>query len=200
MMSKLRVGIAGGAIAVAAGLVLWSGSSQAGEDNKAVLDAVKKIADAIKSDDKDTAAKEAAKLSKKLENLEEAMNSFKPRSKGGIGVGPKKGDASKDGIELLLIDIGRDVPTAAQMKKEAAYIEEMAYQSAALSEIAKNWAPKKDKGQMTKKNWNKFNADMLDASLALAKAANKKGAQEVKSAAAKLNAACNSCHSVFRGK
>jgi cytochrome c556 len=39
---------------------------------------------------------------------------------------------------------------------------------------------------------------MEEGALELAKAAQAKGAQDVKTAAAKVNAACNNCHAVYR--
>jgi cytochrome c556 len=39
---------------------------------------------------------------------------------------------------------------------------------------------------------------MREAGIAFAKAAQSKGAQEIKTAAGKVNATCNNCHSVFK--
>ena len=199
MALNLRVGIAAVLLAIVGGLFWSATSTQAGEGKEAA-DAVDKIAEAIKEGKMDAAAKLATAAAKKMESIEDAMNLLKPRKKGGFGVGAKAGAASVDGIELMLQNIGRDVPTANQMKKEAAAIEEMAYRLAAIAEISKNFPPKKDKGQANKKNWNTWSADMSEQAMNLAKAASKKGGAEVKTAASKVNAACNSCHSAFRGK
>lgn len=199
MMTKLRLGTLGAVMLGLSGLIVATSWGQAGADDP-VGKSVRKIAAALKDGDKDAAAKEAAALVKKLENLEEAMHSFKPRKKGGLGVGPKGSGANPDGIELMINKISRDVPTAAQMNREAEWLEQMAYDTAAMAEIAKLYGPKKDKGQASKKNWNTWTNEMQEGALALAKAAAQKGGQQVKTAATKANNSCNSCHMAFRGK
>ena len=72
--------------------------------------------------------------------------------------------------------------------------------SSGLAAIAKSFPPKKDKGQASKRNWNTWSNDMSEHSIALAKAAAKKGGAEVKTIASKLNASCSSCHLPFKGK
>lgn len=184
------------ALAAVAALALVAGQGQAGGD-KAVFDAVDKIAASLKKGDKDGAAKGAQALAKKIDMLEEVMHMLTPRKKGGKGVG-KPGQVTPDGIELKLISLGRDAPTAAALNKEAAAIEEMAYTIAALAEVTKYRAPTTDKGKKTKKDWLVYTEDMRVGAHKLAEAAAKKGAQDVKAAASKLNTSCNTCHSTFR--
>jgi hypothetical protein len=172
------------------------GQAWAGE-NKEVTDAVLKIAASIKKGDSAGAKTQAAALAKKIEALEEVMDALKPRKKGGVGVG-KVGQVTPDGIELKLITLGRDAPTPAVLGKEAEALEEMAYVIAAVAEVTHVMAPAADKGKKTKKDWLAWTADMREGANKLAEAAKAKGAQDVKGAASKINAACNSCHSVFR--
>lgn len=196
MKKNLRATIVGTALlGMALGTYLLS-QAQAGE-GKEINDAVAKIAAAIKKGDAAAAKADAEKLAKKIEAIEDVMNALKPRKKGGIGVG-KPGDVVPDGIELKLITLGRDAPSPAVLAKEAAHLEEMAYVLAAVADVTAAKAPTADKGKKTKKDWNTWSVEMREASIALAKASNAKGAQDVKAAAAKVNAACNSCHSVFR--
>src|SRR6185369_11522326 len=116
-----------GALAVAVGALMY-GVGNAGDD-AAVKAAVLKIADALRKGDKEAAATQAEALAKKVEKLEDVMNLFKPRKKGGLGVG-KAGVVTPDGIELKLITLGRDAPAGAAMAKEGPALEDMAYQIA----------------------------------------------------------------------
>ena len=68
----------------------------------------------------------------------------------------------------------------------------------AIGLIAAAKTPKTDKGKATVKGWMQANAEMLEGAQALAKAAQANGAADVKTAATKLNNACNACHSEHR--
>ena len=115
-----------------------------------------------------------------------------------MGIGPKTfgTNKAKDGIEIMLRDLARDVPS--NIAKLADALETTGYYIAAISELsaAKGWA--KDSGKKTKKAWNEYSEEMTNLGIAFAKAANGKGAQQIKTAAAKLNENCNRCHSIFK--
>jgi hypothetical protein len=162
---------------------------------------VKKIADTIKSGDS-AGAKAAAKAAVKgLDDLEPIMHMFKPRKKdgkGGIGWGTEPGaNPAKDGLEVRIRDLARDVPAGFAKEKSAAEVS--GYWVAAIAEltIAKGWA-EKDTGKKTKKAFNDMSVEMRDAAVAFAKAAASGGGQEVKTAADKLNNVCSRCHSIFK--
>jgi cytochrome c556 len=160
--------------------------------------AVKKIAEAIRKGDKEGAKKLAANAAKKIDEIHDVMHQFKPRNKKGLGVGEKAGtNPAKDGIEVMLRDLARDVPASVAKQSEA--LETSGYWVAAIAElsIAKG-SPVPDKGKKTKKAWTGWSEDMREAGIAFAKASAAKGGQEIKTAAAKLNASCNNCHSVFK--
>lgn len=159
---------------------------------------VKKIAEAFKSGDKEGAKKLAVNAAKKIEEIHDVMHLFKTRKQKGLGIGEKAGaNPAKDGIEVALRDLARDVP--ASVAKQADALETTGYWIAALAElsIAKG-SPVPEKGKKTKKAWTGWSEDMREAGIAFAKASASKGGQEIKSAAAKLNATCNNCHSVFK--
>lgn len=162
--------------------------------DKALHGSIKKLAATIKKGD--DVKSDAESLAKK-EEVEEIMEVFKPRKKGGIGVGAP-GAVTPDGIELKLINLGRDAPSPAALGKEAAALEEMAYIVAAVAKVTHAKAPTSNQGKKTVKDWKQWSSDMHDASIKLAEAAKSKSASDVKTAASKVNAACNSCHSVFR--
>ena len=189
-MKKLHLWMAGATLAAILGLVYAAGPGSAG-DNADVIATVKKIAAAIKKGDKEEARKLAEAYAKKADSIEEVMDLFKKKDKGGMGFGapPKE----KDGIEVKIREVARDVPS--DYTKNAAKYEEMGYNTAAIGLIGEILTPKKDSGKKTVKGWKTANADMQEAALALAKA---KGAAGVKTAATKLNNACIACHGEWR--
>src|SRR5262245_24992097 len=195
-MTKARIWIAATIVTAVAGAFWLSSPSSAG-DSKALKANIDKIADALKSGDKAGAGKQAEALAKKLDDIAEAMDLFKPRKKNGFGVGKTPGAINPDGIEQMLLKIGRDAPAAGTLKKDGAAFEEMGYRIAALGMIAAaKGAPKGAKG--TPKDWNGWSNDTVKGGLEIAAAAKAKGGADVKAAASKLNNACNSCHTVFR--
>lgn len=188
-MMKWKVGIASLAIlGTTLGVTLAGGGDLKG--------GVAKIAALVQKGDKEGAKSAGAALAKKVESADELMELFKPRAKGGIGVGPK-GAVTKDGIEQMILDLARDVATPARLAKEAAAIEEMGYNITALSEVThglkQSWTAKK-----TQKDWQKWSNEMAETGLKLAAAAKAKGGQELKTAAGKVRATCDGCHSIFR--
>jgi cytochrome c556 len=180
-------------LVTAGALVYVAGTGYAGADKKFGAD-IRKIADAIKSGDKSAAEDLAKKTAKKAEELGDIMHLFKLRNKGGLGIGATP-LAKSDGIETRLRDIARDAPS--NMSKDGPLLEQMGYDTAAISLVTKAMAPK-DMGKKKSSDFKKWSDDMYETSVTLAKAAKAGGAQDVKGAAAKVNASCNSCHSIFR--
>jgi cytochrome c556 len=74
----------------------------------------------------------------------------------------------------------------------------MAYRIAAIAEVAHAKPPEKEDAKKKEKAWMQWSGDMGQAALGLADAAKSKKPADVKTAAAKLNTACNTCHGVFR--
>ena len=193
MTTKVRMMIAGTALAAVFGLLSMSAPSHAGgKDLKAT---VMKIADAIKKGDDAGAKKMAKDAAKGIEDISDLMHLFRPRNKGGLGVGSKTfgTNPAKDGIEVMLRDFARDVPAGAA--KQADALEETGYWIAAMGEItaAKGWA--KDTGKKTKKNWTNWSDEMRALGVEFAKA---KGGAQIKGAATKVNNNCIACHGVFK--
>src|SRR5262245_23251755 len=181
MITKLRMCFAGIVLAAVIGLICLSEPSQAAQD-KDLNSVVVKIADAIKKGDNDAAKKMAAAAvedKKLVEQINDIMHMFKPRNKGGMGVGLKPlMNPAKDGIEVALRDLGRDVP--AGVAKQAEALETTGYWIAAIAElsIAKGW--EKDSGKKTKKRWTEGTEDMRKLGIDFAKAAAGKGGQQIK--------------------
>src|SRR5947209_8444740 len=101
-MTNARGWLAGAAV-LAAGLGIWLATNpgHAADENKAIKADILKIADALEKKDA-SAAKQAAELAKKSgADLDIIMDLFKPRAKGGIGVGDNPG-IKRDGIEIKI--------------------------------------------------------------------------------------------------
>jgi hypothetical protein len=186
-MKKAQIWMTAAALAAILGLVYLAGpgAAQPGADD------IDKIADAIKSGNKDGAKKMAAAYAKKAETVEEPMDLFKLKKKEGIGFGT--GPETTDGIEKRVRDSAMEAPK--DYAKNAALYEKMAYRAAAIGMVAEEFAPKGDKGMKTRKAWLNAVGDMQAGAAELAKA---KSAAAVKTAATKMNNACSACHSVFR--
>lgn len=201
-MTRMRAWMTGGVLLSLAALILVSGTGLAGDDEKAQQAQILKIAAALKTN-KEDGQKMAAAMAKtqkydSLASLEPIMHGFKVRKKGGFGVGKTPGAVTPDGIELKINELQRDGVTATALAKQAEAIEELAYVSAAIAEVAKHLETKEFKGKMSKKDFVALAERMADGAYKLAGAANKKGAAEIKSAAKLVNEACNACHSQFR--
>jgi hypothetical protein len=146
----------------------------------------------------DTAgAKKAAGDLKKLD-YETVMHAFKPRSKGGIGVGPKGSGITPDGIELKINAIARDGITGPAMKKEGDALVRVGYVTEAMAQfaVAKPWdAPM---GKKTPAAWNEWADKMVTASAEFTKAAKGGSAADLKKAASNIKNTCDGCHAIFK--
>lgn len=192
-MNRLHMWMAGVTLAtLAVGAVVVN---TAFADEKLKAD-VLKIAALEKAGKGDEAKKAGSALAGKVEGTEDLMHLFKPRTKGGLGVGPA-GAVAKDGVEMLILDLARDVAPATRLAKEGDHISDAGYNVAALADITRDikqsWTAKK-----TQKDWQKWSDEMRDAGLKFAAAAKAKGGQELKTASAKVRASCDGCHSIFR--
>ena len=120
-------------------------------------DDILKLAEAIKTDNQ-AAIKQLTKSLAKREYIEDGiMTVFKPRSKGGLGVGREKGKVTPDGIDLKLQAISLAAPSGAVLGREGPALEEMAYIMAAVAEVAALKGPpegkqKKRLGQLDQGN------------------------------------------------
>jgi len=133
---------------------------------------------------------------KKKYELEEVMKVYKPRDKGGLGIGPK---GKADGIEIKSISLGKTPLPEAQLKKEAADLIRMGQVHAAVAGITQLYpVPKATKPGKGAKDWKDYAEQMKKSSFDLAKAVKAGNAKDVQKAANNMNNACNSCHSDFR--
>jgi hypothetical protein len=199
MTTKVRIWVASAMLAAMLGLAFVSSPSAAQGKKKEVDVAVKEIADELKKGNKAAAKKMADDAAKNLDEISDMMHLFRPRNKGGLGVGSTPlTNPAKDGIEVMIRDLSRDVPGG--IAKQAASLQEMGYHIAAMGELANAAVAKAPVGggKKTKKAWTEMSEDMRSLGLAFAKASAGKGGQEIKTAANKVNANCNKCHSIFK--
>src|SRR4051794_5272661 len=93
--------LAGSLLAMAVALLAASSSQSADEDDKEQFKEAQKVIARIASTrggDRQAAANAARKYT-----LEQVMHAFKPRAKGGMGVGDTPGKVTPDGIEGKII-------------------------------------------------------------------------------------------------
>lgn len=170
-------------------VVVARADEDAAKAQKDILDLAKDL-----EGGKDVAAK-VASIKKKYEDLNTLMHAYKPRGKGGIGVGPK---GPGDGIELKIINLGKRALSKAALEKEKDDLVKAGYINLALAKITDAYAPAKPKGGKGPKDWKKHVEDMEKGSKDLIEAAKKGDAPALKKAAANLNNSCNNCHTDFR--
>jgi len=183
-------------LTVALALVVCSANQAADDEKEETKAAQKAIVELAKdADSGNVDAKKAAEIKKKYEDLLTVMNIYKPRDKGGLGVGPA---GKGDGIELKLIALGKKAPSKMSLEKEQKDLMMMARVNLAMSEITKHYAPTKPKGGKGAKEWNEYNSEMKKATMQFIEAVKKTDGPSVKKAAENINNACNSCHTDFR--
>lgn len=124
-------------------------------------------------------------------STEDIMHAFKPRAKGGLGVG-KAGEIVPDAIELKINALAKKSLAAPTLTKEAAAIARMGELTRAIGEITLLQVPKKNVA-----DWKKYTQDMITSSKNLT-AAVKESPEAVNKAAKKVAASCNDCHAKFR--
>jgi hypothetical protein len=195
---KLNARLAGvGLVVLALGFWFLATRGGAADDKGGASAAVLKIAQALEKKDMEGAKTQAKALAGKSE-VEDVMHMFSLRRAKGHGVGPKPGAINPDGIEAKLIDLAKKAKPAAQITTEADALVEMGYIAAAIGEFAKAKPPEKDEGKKKKKDWLMWSGEMQEAALAFADAAKTKNPENIKKAATKLYASCNTCHAVFK--
>jgi hypothetical protein len=175
------------------GLLTATGSLSADdEEQKAIRDAqqaVLKLVDTM-SKGGDGKGEAAAIQARFKDDLKVVMTVFKPRDKGGIGVGPK---ARADGIELKIIALGKRAPAKADLARLQPDLELIAHVSKAMAEVADQYPQTKNQNM-----WKKFNEEMRKGADELMEAAKSGDPKAIKTAATNLNASCTNCHSTFR--
>ncbi len=144
--------------------------------------------DDVKKQALDVAQKHAIKF---------VMGQFRPRDKGGVGVG-QPGAFPFDSVELELLLLSKKGVTPAQMAVQKADLQKMAQVMLAVSYVVPSYAPKTDEAGKPIKDWMRLSDDMKKQSKGLGEAIKGGDPMTVQSGAKALNSTCESCHTEFR--
>jgi hypothetical protein len=138
----------------------------------------------------------AAFLKPKYAELEDLEKVYKPRRRGGIGVGPA---APQDGIEQKLWQLQRRELTVVQLQDQRADLNRIAHYVLAITEVARLFAPdtprRDGKGF---REWNAFVDESQQGARELLRANAIGDVKAVRAASTKLVEGCFKCHDVFR--
>jgi cytochrome c556 len=192
---------------LAVGIWLLAGASALADDDedaqakklkKEALKDVEELVKTVQSGKKIDPGKLKA-IKKKYEELNFLMYSFKPRARGGLGVGRPAPD---DGIEIQFTNLGKGrapIPEATIKDRKDDFLK-MAHVALALHEVARMYAPTKPVEGKTAKDWNQYNDDLKKSTEVMMAAVKANDGKKLKKAILDINAACTNCHTDFRGK
>lgn len=149
----------------------------------------------------DDVAKQAAAIGK-MHEIGPVMNQFKPREKGGLGIGDKPDAILPDAIELKFIALGnpKKMISKGDLTAQQADLVKAAEVSLAISHVAPSYAAGEGRKGAEVKEWNKDCEDMRKGSQTLIDAIKTGEPKKVQDAANRLNGSCNACHTAFRDK
>jgi hypothetical protein len=135
-------------------------------------------------------------LRPKYEELDDLEKAYKPRRRGGVGVGPP---SNADGIEYRLIVLQRRAQKRADPVAQRADVLRVAYHVIAITEVARLFAPDRPNHQgKGAKEWGDFADETIRGARDLAAAADAGDAETVRAAARRTFEGCVHCHEVFR--
>ncbi len=177
-----------------------TGADKGDVDKEAVESARKivlKVTDLEAKGDTDAAKKEAAAQAKKIDDVKYAMTTLALRREYGLGMGPKAGAITPDGIEAKLISISKKPMAAKDLAAQADALAQAGNVMAAVADISLAKVPKKQ-GEKDPKKWTEYSNAMHAASLKLSAAAKAKDANGVLAAAKDLYGSCSDCHAIWK--
>jgi hypothetical protein len=179
-------------------LSLWSMTVLSADDDekKAAQKALLQLVDTMKG--KGAAQPQIAAITKKFDELEPIMWVYKPRKKGGIGMGKDGADDIEQTLGRIGNPRGKAKLTAQKLAAMKADLITAGELSKAIAEIT---AQDKYVQQYAKKEpakWKSYTKDMKKGAEELITAVNGAKVADVQKAANNLSASCTSCHSDFR--
>ena len=151
------------------------------------------LADSLDRDE-DEIEKQAHAIADK-HDLGSLMWAFRPRDKGGVGVGAKP-----DAIETKLLALAKKPPTAKELEEQRPDLVRMAKVTLAVGRVAPLYAsqyapPGAGRG---KRDWRRCCDDLNAASQDLIDALGGGDPGAVRRAAGRVNETCNACHETYR--
>ena len=156
---------------------------------------VLKLVDALGGKE-DEIAKQARQIAQKHE-IKFVMNQFKPRDRGGVGVG-QPGAFHFDAVEGELLFLSKKGVPPDQLAAQKDDLRKMAELTEAVSYVAPSYAPKTDEPGKPIKDWVRLSDDMKKQSKGLVETIQGGDSTKVQGAARALNSTCESCHTEFR--
>jgi hypothetical protein len=187
------------AVAVTAFLALTVGAADGPKQDPVAAD-VLKLADEVRGKDWPAAKKAAAAVAKDHERPE-LMDLFKPRKENspGLGIGPKPGAITPDGIDSMIGFLARNPPPGPVLARRQKDLIRMAEVAAAIVATAYHQCPVEQlEGAKDPKDWRAWSEDTFKKARGLIAALEAKQPQKVKQAAVELRNACARCHATFR--
>lgn len=157
---------------------------------------VKNIANLLKRGKAEEARKLARAAAPYVEEVADLMHLYRPRKKGGLGWGPVVQTNPTDGIEARLKIFAKAIPAAAA--KQPTNNEMAGYWIAAMAEITLAKAPNFSRQKLPKKGWIDNAEGLRAAALDLAKASAVNNEVGMRTAAGRIDKACNTCHATFK--
>jgi hypothetical protein len=138
----------------------------------------------------------AAFLKPRYAELDDLEQAYKPRRRGGVGVGPP---GNTDGIEQKLFLLLRRPLTAVQVADQRADLLRVAHYSIAITEVARLFAPEKPRpNNRGAREWNAYADEVIRGARDLVAAARNGDPKGVQAAAVRTHGGCNECHAEFR--
>jgi hypothetical protein len=195
MSSYVRRMAVGSTLALGVWLLTGGGrGADEDEDEKLARAAQKDIVGLAESLKGGKLTPEQVQAVRKKHELEHIMYVFKPRDKGGLGVGPK---GPGDGIEIKFVNLAKRAP-AKMTDRQKEDLLRMARVTAAMGDLTALYPEPKSKKGKTPADWKKYSADMKKTALDFIKAVEAGNSRKLKEAAKNVNTSCEDCHVGFR--
>jgi hypothetical protein len=139
-------------------------------------------------------AREAPRVAR-THKIDEIMIHYKPRMRGGWGVGEQPGSVVPDGIELKILHLSMKPYPPDRLVKERATLLEMGKRIKAVCEVTSHYGA--TVGKANPAGWKKHADECKQGAIELIQALEKPtpNPNEVQGAAKKTNMACIDCHS-----
>jgi cytochrome c556 len=150
-----------------------------------------------------TDAKDFDKMAQQLtkdHKMAAVMRQFKPRIRGGIGIGEVPGAITPDNIELKIIKWSEKAPTKMELTKFNGDFVKMGQVVRAIAEATPYWAPTEKKPGKDPKDWMKYSETMKKSADDLIAALREKepDPKKIQTIVTKLHSSCTDCHGKFR--
>jgi hypothetical protein len=173
-----------------------------GEQGK--TDEARKLAHSIASLEGDSSGKAPPpEFSNYVNSKLALMVMYMPKEKGGSGLHPglqltSRLQGSQEFIENLFSYLAKRPLKKEQLDKAAQELQLVSYRTAVSGELISAYVPEKKTKKRDPEVWRKTSAAMIESSLDLAQAAEKRNAKGIQTASSRLIDSCVACHKMFQ--